>query len=214
LGAGGATVDITTGGPVTLGAGATANVITTDGAITLGAGAQENIMPPSVPVLAFTFTGDLCSLPSPLIPGTCVVSYKLELDNNSETLTDTVTGDDITLWEFKCGGALSTAANSGVEFTSGGATGNVLWTIGGATATGADSTMVGELISTGAIITGADSTWTGDVTSLAGAAATGTGSTVVGTVTVEGAIHVVLKLAICKVRTGPSLWAPSLEVEL
>jgi hypothetical protein len=195
LGAGAATADITTDGAVTLGASATAHVVTTTGAKTLGAGAQENITLSTVPVLAFKFTGDLCNLPSPIIPGiyhtaaACVVSCKLQLDHNSETLVDSNL-DPVTLWEFQCGGALSTAADSDVEFTDQGETGNVLWTIGGATATGAGSTMVGELRSTGAIITGADSTWTGDVTSSAGAAATGAGSTVIGHITAEGAIHV------------------------
>jgi hypothetical protein len=180
LGADAATDDITTDGAVILGASATAHGVTTTGAKTLGACAQENITLSKVPVLAFKFTGDLCNLPSPIIPGiyhtaaACVVSCKLQLDHNSETLVDSNL-DPVTLWEFQCGGALSTAADSDVEFTDQGETGNVLWTIGGATATVAGSTMVGELRSTGAIITGADSTWTGDVTSSAGAAATGCG---------------------------------------
>jgi hypothetical protein len=194
LGAGAATVRITTTGPVTLGAGATAYLISTPGATTMGAGAQVNVNPAVVSAEAFAFTGDLCNLASPIPPGTyhtaaaCVVSCKLQLNNNGESLTDA--GNDVTLWEFQCDGALSTAANSGVEFTNDGTADNVLWTIGGAAATGAGSTMVGELISTGAAITGADSTWTGDVTSLAGAAATGAGSTVIGIITAEGAIHV------------------------
>jgi hypothetical protein len=179
----------TDGGAITLGAGSKSGAISTVGAETLGAGAKKGIPPPLVPAVPATeFMGDLCSLSLPLAPGiyhtaaACVMSCKLTLDNG-------LVGDPE--WEFQCGGALSTAVDSGVEFTGSiGDTEDVIWNISGATATGAGSTMIGVLNSVGAITVGADSRWTGDVTSSAGAVGTGAGSRLIGTTQAEGAIAV------------------------
>jgi predicted acyltransferase (DUF342 family) len=211
LGAGAKSGGITTGGAITLGASAQSGnlVSTSGGAVTLGAAAESGTIihlaggaqtlgagatkdnvnsAPQVPAVPATeFMGDLCSLPLPLLPGiyhtaaACVVSCMLTLDNGSDVDPN---------WEIQCGGALSTAVDSGVVFTAAGDTEDVIWNIGGATATGAGSEMIGVLNSVGAIITGADSRWTGDVTSSAGAIGTGARSRLIGTTQAEGAIAV------------------------
>jgi hypothetical protein len=110
----------------------------------------------------------------------CVLSCQLTLDADGATDPK---------WTFECGGALGTAAGASVVFKDGiGKPEDVSWEIGGATATGAGSTMIGDLTSVGAITLGADTTWTGSLTSSAGAVGTGAGSIVKGSIKAEGAI--------------------------
>jgi hypothetical protein len=92
------------------------------------------------------------------------------------------------MWRFQCGGALSTAASRQVVITNSVGIVDVLWVIGGATGTGANSVMVGNLDSVGAIALGADTQWTGDLESFKGAVATGAGSDVYGDIKAYGAI--------------------------
>jgi hypothetical protein len=93
-------------------------------------------------------------------------------------------------WKFTCGGALSTAAGRKVVLsTDSGATADVLWSIGGATGTGAGSVLVGTLESVGAIALGADTQWTGgNLESFNGAVATGAGCDVSGNIKAYGAV--------------------------
>jgi hypothetical protein len=133
----------------------------------------------------------LCSVSDSLVPGyayttaaACSLSCKLELDDG--TGPGSAGSPE---WEFICGGALSTAAASGVEIIGGGAAnGAVRWSIGGAVATGASSKIIGDLHSVGVITFGADTTWKGNLVSPTGGAVNlGAGATT-GAITTDGAI--------------------------
>jgi hypothetical protein len=130
--------------------------------------------------------GDLCGEKLP--PGSyetitaCNLSCPLELDAGGNANAE---------WTIVCGGAIAIAANAGAFFTDTvGSPDKVIWSIGGATTTGAGSEMIGTLESFGAISLGADATWIGPLTSTGGAVGIGARATVMDSIVAFGAIAV------------------------
>jgi hypothetical protein len=143
------------------------------------------------PAQAIPIIGDLCGQTLPpgvyTAPAACSMTCPLELDAG---------GDANATWTFQCGAAFAIAANSGAFFTNVGSPYNVFWEIGAATAVGAGSSMIGNLISGGGIALGAAVTWIGTITSISGAIALGASSTAADRIEAEGGITIAAEVAI------------------
>jgi cysteine-rich repeat protein len=112
----------------------------------------------------------------------CSMTCPLELDPQGNANAE---------WTIACVGAITIAANIAPFFTdTAGSPDKVIWSIGGATTTGAGSEMMGTLESSGAITLGADAKWIGPLTSTGGAVGIGARSIARDSIVAFGAISV------------------------